>query len=141
VRPEQPLFIKKSLIDKMIAHAESMTEECCGFLLGHDATIRTITEILPASNTSANRDKAFAIDPLEYLHAENYADNHAAELIGVYHSHPNHPAMPSEHDRMAAQPYFSYVILSLMNSKFQNIKSWRLDSHQQFIEEPINQTS
>jgi proteasome lid subunit RPN8/RPN11 len=141
MRQEQPLFIKKTLIDKMISHAESITEECCGFLVGHDGTMRTITEVLPASNASANKETQFAIDPLEYQDAENYAEKHTFELIGVYHSHPNHPAIPSERDRIAAQPHFSYVILSLMNGKFQNVKSWRLDSYQQFIEEPINQTS
>lgn len=141
MHPEQPLFIKKSLIDKLILHAESVTEECCGFLLGHDEGIRTITEVLPARNAAcSDKGKQFAIDPLDYLNAENYAAKNAFELIGIYHSHPNHPAIPSEHDRKAAQPYFSYVILSLMNSKFQNMKSWRLDSHQKFIEETINQT-
>ncbi|MEO5979704.1 MAG: M67 family metallopeptidase [Chryseolinea sp.] len=137
----QPLFIKQALIHKMIAHAESLTEECCGFLLGHDGETRTVAEVVPARNAATlNKEKQFSIEPLEYLKVENYADENSFELIGIYHSHPNHPAIPSEHDQRAAQPHFSYIILSLVNSKFHDIKSWRLDSNRNFIEELINQT-
>jgi proteasome lid subunit RPN8/RPN11 len=55
--------------------------------------------------------------------------------LGIYHSHPNHPAIPSEQDRIAAQPYFSYVIISVMNDHIDHIRSWRLNDSSQFEEE------
>jgi proteasome lid subunit RPN8/RPN11 len=54
--------------------------------------------------------------------------------LGIYHSHPNHPAIPSEHDRVAAQPYFSYVIISAMQGNIDHIRSWRLNEASQFEE-------
>jgi proteasome lid subunit RPN8/RPN11 len=57
------------------------------------------------------------------------------QLLGIYHSHPNHPAIPSEHDRVAAQPFFSYVIISVENGVVKNTRSWVLNSDSQFDEE------
>jgi proteasome lid subunit RPN8/RPN11 len=57
--------------------------------------------------------------------------------LGVYHSHPKHPAIPSEHDRKAAQPFFSYVIVSVMSNDDITVRSWLLNDDQQFDEEKI----
>jgi proteasome lid subunit RPN8/RPN11 len=59
-------------------------------------------------------------------------------MLGIYHSHPNHPAIPSERDRLAAQPYFSYVIISVMKGKTDQIRSWRLNETSHFEEENIS---
>jgi proteasome lid subunit RPN8/RPN11 len=69
------------------------------------------------------------------MKAEQFAEENNLQLIGVYHSHPNHPAIPSEHDRVAAQPFFSYIILSVINNEFGQLRSWRLNDQQQFEEE------
>jgi proteasome lid subunit RPN8/RPN11 len=58
-------------------------------------------------------------------------------LLGIYHSHPNHPAIPSEHDRVAAQPWFSYVIISVLERKIGPVRSWRLNEETQFEEETV----
>ena len=69
-------------------------------------------------------------------------ERHAAEsdlqLLGIYHSHPNHPAVPSEHDRVAAQPFFSYVIISTESDGVKNTRSWILNDNSQFDEEEYN---
>lgn len=134
--------IDSELIDQMIDHAEQVAEECCGFLFGHNKGSRFVTEILAATNaTGGNRLTQFEIHPLEYLKAENYAEKNNLELLGIYHSHPDHPAIPSESDRVAAQIDFSYVILSILNKQFSGIRSWRLNNERIFIEEKINPIS
>jgi len=137
---QSELYIEEHVVRKMIANAESNSEEICGFLFGTNSNTRQITGVKPTTNASAqDKNKTFAIAPLEYLQAEEYAANNDLELLGIFHSHPNHPATPSETDRLAAQPFFSYVILSVMEQKFADVRSWRLNNEKQFEEEIIIQ--
>ena len=117
----------------------SFPDECCGFLFGNETEEeRIILEAKVVNNAKeGDKRKRFAITPKDYLKAEQYADENNLLLLGVYHSHPNHPAVPSEHDRLAAQPYFSYVILSVINNEYAGLRSWRLNEEQQFEEEEI----
>ena len=74
------------------------------------------------------------------MKAERFALENDLTLLGVYHSHPNHPAIPSEHDLKQAVPYFSYLIASIYDGKFKEITSWQLNEEsKQFKEEPIHQ--
>jgi proteasome lid subunit RPN8/RPN11 len=116
---------------------DTFPDECCGFLYGHeDHGQRFITEARTASNVKeGDKRRRFEIAPHDYLEAEKYAEEHQLELLGVYHSHPNHPAVPSEHDRAAAQPFFSYVIISVNEKEPGPIRSWRLNDDWQFEEE------
>ncbi len=102
--------------------------EACGFLLGSDKDgKRYITEIIVAENKSAeNQKRRFVIDPLDYLKAERYALKQGLHLLGIYHSHPDHPALPSVHDLEFAQPYFSYFISSIIGGSHSETKSYRL---------------
>src|SRR6201990_1814716 len=130
-------------------------DECCGFLFGreeHDGT-RLVVDILVVDNSKdGDKTRRFEISPLDYMAAETHALDHDWTLLGIYHSHPKHPAIPSEHDRVAAQPYFSYVIISVMESapprdndegqalsagKTIHFRSWLLNDDQQFEEEKI----
>ncbi len=127
---------------KMIAHAEeTFPNECCGFMFGkEDKEHRIVTEIAMVNNNSEeNKKRRFKILPKDYLHAEQYAEKQGLLLLGIYHSHPNHPPIPSEHDRVVAQPYFSYIILSVLDKEFFQIRSWRLNEQEQFEEEIITQ--
>jgi proteasome lid subunit RPN8/RPN11 len=113
-------------------------DECCGFMFGHEdaAGNRTVTEALPINNAAVeNRKRRFEIAPKDYMKGEQYAIEHDVQLLGIYHSHPNHPAIPSEHDRVAAQPFFSYVIISVQNGIVDHTRSWLLNEHFQFDEE------
>lgn len=128
-------------LQAMIQDAESsFPDECCGFLFGKEKDAeRYITEIKVVHNAKeGDKRRRFEITPKDYLSAERYADENGLQLLGVYHSHPNHPAIPSEHDRVAAQPYFSYLILSVMEGSFHHIRSWQLDEDFQFKEETIS---
>jgi proteasome lid subunit RPN8/RPN11 len=75
---------------------------------------------------------------MEYLNAERYAAENNLKLLGFYHSHLDHPAIPSESDRLAAYPELSYVIVSVTNRRFKDIRSWRLNTSAGFDEELIN---
>ena len=123
----------------MISNVENQTEERCGFLFGHESDEnRTITKLISVHNTtSGDRRTSFAISSKAYLMAEYVAEQEGISLLGIYHSHPNCPATPSEYDRLAAQPYFSYVIISVIEKKLPAMRSWQLNSLNQFNEEQI----
>jgi proteasome lid subunit RPN8/RPN11 len=81
------------------------------------------------------------ITPEDYLNAELEADRLGLSLIGVFHSHPDHPNRPSEFDRDWAQPFFSYIITSVDSGKTIESRSWRLlEDRSQFVEEKIQTT-
>ena len=134
------LYIEKDLVDDLIVVAESIDEECCGFLFGYERfEDRIVTETMVARNVAENgRNRRFEISPMEYLDAERYAEENNLKLLGFYHSHLDHPAIPSESDRLAAYPGLSYVIVSVTNRKFKDIRSWRLNVSADFDEEVIN---
>lgn len=119
--------------------SQAFPDECCGFLFGkEEGGERLITDILVVNNAKeGDKRRRFEIAPRDYLKAERYAEKTGLALLGVYHSHPNHPAIPSEHDRVAAQPFFSYLIVSVMNGKIDHVRSWRLNDDRQFEEERI----
>lgn len=128
--------IKGQLIDDAL---RTYPDECCGFLLGSDnGNERTIDEIIVINNAKeGDKKRRFEITPKDYLKAEQYAEVHNLTLLGVYHSHPNHPSVPSEHDRVVAQPFFSYVIIAVRENEWVSIQSWRLNDDFQFEEEKI----
>ena len=119
----------------------SFPDECCGFFFGEEDSLgnRRITEVLVVNNAKeGDKRRRFEISAKDYLKGEQYALEKGLQFLGVYHSHPNHPAIPSEHDRVAAQPYFSYIIISVLSNQTTHIRSWRLNDSFQFEEEEIN---
>jgi len=83
------------------------------------------------------RDRRYWIDPKDLLQAQRGARDRGLNIIGIYHSHPDHPAIPSECDRAQAWPEYSYIIISVQQSKAQDFRSWTLDSQHQFEAEEI----
>ncbi|MEP7259514.1 MAG: M67 family metallopeptidase [Flavitalea sp.] len=117
---------------------KTYNNECCGFLFGRENTEgdRIISDAIVVINSSGeNKTRRFVISPKDYLKAEQYALTNGLDLIGVYHSHPDHPAVPSEHDRVAAQPWFSYIIISVDKNGIRDTRSWRLNEESIFEEE------
>jgi cysteine synthase B len=100
-------------------------DECCGALIGRD---RIITDSVPIGNTSTGeRRRRFLIGPDDYLRAERHAAGAGADLVGFYHSHPDHPPEPSAFDLAQAWPNLSYVIVSVRAGTAAGIRSWRLE--------------
>ena len=119
---------------------EIYPDECCGFLYGQDNEVRLVQEAIPVTNSKdGDKRRRFEISPLDYMQAERYALENNTSLLGVYHSHPDHPARPSEHDLKQAVPYFSYIIVSVMQGKVADITSWQLNEEGQFEAENILQ--
>jgi proteasome lid subunit RPN8/RPN11 len=136
------IVIEPMPFERMKNHAESIfPDECCGFLLGAEQTdgTRTISTIRAVDNAKqGDKKRRFEITGNDYMLAEKFAVENDLLLLGIYHSHPNHPAIPSEHDRIAALPYFSYVIISVLEGHTDNIRSWKLNEDSQFEEEKFS---
>lgn len=135
------LVISKDLLHQIHAHGEAAyPEEGAGFLLGAEGTVESILPLANAREDGARHNR-FLISPEDYLHAELTADNLGLSLIGVFHSHPDHPNQPSEYDREWAQPFFSYIITTVREGKATESRSWRLlEDRSKFTEEMISVT-
>ncbi len=118
-------------LEQMKIHAErDYPDECCGALFATDGGrgIRVVG-IRPIDNvTVENRQRRFSVSPQDYLRVECDADAQGLLLAGFYHSHPDHPARPSQTDRAFAQPGFSYPILSVVKGEVAEITSWRIEN-------------
>ncbi len=136
----------------MQSHAQqAYPEECCGLLLGlvepegnrlvevravqnaWDEHIATEME----ANSAIAKTRRYWISPEEMLIVMRDARDRGMDIIGIYHSHPDHPASPSEYDRQLAWPQYSYVILSIHRDEVRELCSWQLDDHHQFQPEPL----
>src|SRR5262249_10528920 len=102
---------------------EAYPDECCGALLG--STAGTGREALPLGKSSdEERRRRFVVTPEDYRQAEARADTLGVELIGFYHSHPDHPAAPSQFDLDHAWPNLSYAIVSVRAGRDEDLRSW-----------------
>lgn len=120
------LHIATNILEGIRAHIEAAyPEEGAGFLLGVEGEVREIVS-LPNAREDAARHNRFLITPEDYLKAELKADALGLSLIGVFHSHPDCPNVPSEYDREWAQPFFSYIISRVDAGKAVSHRSWRL---------------
>ncbi|QNF33851.1 M67 family metallopeptidase [Adhaeribacter swui] len=119
---------------------EIYPDECCGFLYGNETDVRLVQEAVPVTNSKdGDKRRRFEISPVDYMRAEKYALENNTNLLGVYHSHPDHPARPSEHDLNQAVPYFSYIIVSVRQGQVADLTSWQLNEAGQFEQESILQ--
>ncbi|HEY0174187.1 MAG TPA: M67 family metallopeptidase [Pyrinomonadaceae bacterium] len=136
--------LSAGLVEEIESHAErEYPRECCGLLIGRireDGRTREVHATYPVANIfseEAERHHRMAIEPLEYARAER---RHAAEGLGVvgnYHSHPEHPAVPSQYDleHLAPWPTMSYVVVSVMGGKAAGLRSWELLADRSRFEE------
>jgi proteasome lid subunit RPN8/RPN11 len=143
------LIINPSAENTMRRHAlEAFPNECVGFLYGVDEqsgnekSYRKIDLAIPIPNSKeGDQRRRFEISPLDYMKAENFALDNNLTLLGVYHSHPLHPAIPSEHDLRQALPFFSYIIIAVQENFVDHIRSWQLNDAGEFEEENIHTNS
>lgn len=120
--------------------AETYPHECCGALLGSEAAGgRLVQGLFPLNNRRQDSPQnRFSISPDDFRRAEKAAQDQRTELIGWYHSHPDHPARPSEFDREHAWPWYCYVIVTVERGEPGTMTSWRLaDDRSRFDEESI----
>jgi proteasome lid subunit RPN8/RPN11 len=148
------LWISQELMEKIREHGvETYPYECCGALLGRDhgslaidpnVDVRKIPrEILALFPLVNRRDDSprnrFSVSADDVREAEKAATAQELEVMGWYHSHPDHPARPSDYDRDHAWPWYSYIIVSVHTGVPQDMTSWRLkDDRSGYLEEKIS---
>ena len=135
-----PLVLAGELRDRIEAEGvAAFPNECCGILVGRDVRgrERIVDSLLPGTNVfqADERYHRFSIDPRLQLKAEREAESQGKSVIGFYHSHPNHPARPSEYDREHGWPFYSYVIVSIMDGKPADLTSWVLNHQTEEFEQ------
>jgi proteasome lid subunit RPN8/RPN11 len=132
------LLIPCDLSQRLRAHVESTyPEEGCGLLLGKFTETDGIAIALLETENAypGDRKKHFEIAPEVMLQAQKSARERDLEIIGVYHSHPEHPAIPSAIDRQLAWPQYFYLIVAVDSGKAIDLRAWRLDDDGNFPEE------
>ncbi|HLM58645.1 MAG TPA: M67 family metallopeptidase [Pyrinomonadaceae bacterium] len=133
-------------LEEIRAHAErSHPHECCGLLVGRiedGGRTRVVEELVAVENTfeEGERHRRMLITPLEYARAERLHAARGLGVVGNYHSHPNHPAAPSQFDleHLAPWPTMSYVIVSVREGRTADLRSWELAADRsRFNEEEV----
>lgn len=113
--------------------------ETCGLLIGEsqDGVAVTARAVLAKNLNKERATDRYELDPKDQLAAEADARASGLEVIGVWHSHPDYPARPSETDRMMAWPKWSYLIISVSNENIEDVRAWQLNRQGEFEEETI----
>jgi len=121
-----------------ISAKRAYPNECCGFLWGDGTSILFAAEV---DNVSAgDRKNHFQINSSAYIAAETFAESHGLTLLGIFHSHPDSPAIPSTEDTKMALPNFFYIIIPLKGNMVQEERCWVLDGSGKFKELHLNIT-
>jgi proteasome lid subunit RPN8/RPN11 len=148
------LWISRELADRVRRQGEgSYPNECCGALFGRDASVvegqnpesdallpsREILGLYPLVNRREDSPRnRFSLSVEDVREAEKASEQRGLELVGWYHSHPDHPARPSQYDRDHAWPWYSYIIVSVQKGAAGEMTSWRLsDDRSDFAPEML----
>jgi proteasome lid subunit RPN8/RPN11 len=130
------IYIKKALEEEIRREGEAAyPAECCGVLLGKtgENDKKTLSQIEPIINSreESERYHRFLITPEDLLKIELKARNLKLDVLGFYHSHPDHPAKPSDFDKEHALPFYSYVIAEVNKGVSREITSWQLSENRE----------
>jgi proteasome lid subunit RPN8/RPN11 len=136
------LEMEAELLKRIGTHGEqAYPEEGAGLLLGIQAgELKRVTALveLPNLREDAARRNRYLLGPADYLRGEEEAARRGLDVLGVFHSHPDHPNRPSEFDREWAWPGFSYLITSVSSGRAGESRSWQLaEDRSGFLEEQI----
>jgi proteasome lid subunit RPN8/RPN11 len=136
------LLLAKRIEQEIRDHgAKDYPNECCGAMLGtdKDSAGREVRALFPLINRRDDSPRnRFSITPEDFRAAERAAAERGLDLLGWYHSHPDHPARPSEFDREHAWPWYSYVIVSVDGGVPKDLTSWQLlDDRSRFEPEVV----
>lgn len=151
------LALSAQQLAAMSAHAERVyPEECCGLMVGEirpeeGESQKRLMKIVPLDNewtaaafpaedstaSAQTKRRRYQIAPEDMLQTQRQARAQGLAIIGVYHSHPDHEAVPSECDRALAWPEYAYVIVSVRSGQAVDVQNWALDSTHQFQPEAM----
>ena len=135
------ITLSRRMSERIRAHlCRAYPDEGCGVLLGRDSDgAREVVGIVALENhLEDSRHNRYLIAPEQFLAAERAARGAGLEVIGFFHSHPDHPPRPSAFDLRHAWPYYSYLICSVARGEAGEARSWRLaDDRSRFEEEMV----
>ncbi|TAN99828.1 MAG: M67 family peptidase [Phormidium sp. SL48-SHIP] len=150
------IYISSQQLQELHRHGEmAYPRECCGLLLGTcEGEQARVTEVWPAENAwdeesavqfedvedSTTSERRYTIAPELMLAAQKTARDRRWQILGIYHSHPNHEAIPSECDRQWAWPEYYYLIMAVRDGQAGDSRCWRLDERRQFQEVLIDRS-
>lgn len=153
----------KEHLQTIFTHAQNTyPEECCGVIFGHiDCDRKTVVEVIPTQNAwnretagdfaddninnrpiddiNHSKKRRYTIAPQEMLQLQKSARERNVNIIGIFHSHPDYPAVPSEFDRSYAWQEYSYIIVCVQKGQAGDVNSWVLDDNSQFQQEEIRE--
>ena len=124
-------------VDAAIRHhgQETYPHECCGALVGRDGAVNAVVAL--PNTTDEGPRRRFMVRPSDYQLAERRATELGGELLGFYHSHPDHPARPSQYDLDHAWPTFAYIIVAVAEGVAKDMTVWYLQEDRSRFEEGI----
>jgi proteasome lid subunit RPN8/RPN11 len=127
--------IGESLAD---AARRGYPREVCGLLVGSRSGATTRVERAePATNLEQERAAdRYRLDPRDFLAIDAAARRDGLDVVGVWHTHPDHPAEPSSTDLQAAWPDYAYLIISVTRGETVQLRAWEL-SEGRFVERPV----
>ncbi len=135
------ISINRGLYEEMLLHAKGdYPHECCGLIAGrYGEQVKEAVCIYPVQNKNNERlNDRYSIDPADMLKIEKEVKRKGLQILGFYHSHPDHPSRPSQFDRDRAWPVYTYIIIAVASSGEVKVRSWVLsDDESEFIEEEI----
>jgi proteasome lid subunit RPN8/RPN11 len=123
------LRIAAALLDEIRAHGEAAyPAECCGALVGRaSADGKDVVRLGPVVNRRTDDPHRYLIAPDDLRRLEAEVRGESLEVVGYYHSHPDHPARPSAFDTEHAWPWYSYLIVRIDHGRAADAASWVLD--------------
>ncbi len=135
---DQPLQLAPGVAGAIRRHGEeTYPHECCGALVGRDGI--TAHAVALPNTTEEGPRRRFLVNEKDYMLAERRAAELGGDLLGFYHSHPDHPARPSQFDLDHAWPTFAYIIVSVAAGSARDMTVWWLqDDRSRFEEGRLN---
>ena len=119
------LALRPGIAEAIRRHGvETYPDECCGAIIGREGA--AVNAYALPNTTEEGPRRRFRVRPQDYRDAERRATEQGAGLLGFYHSHPDHPARPSQYDLDHAWPFFSYIIVSVRAGVAEDMTSWRV---------------
>jgi proteasome lid subunit RPN8/RPN11 len=123
------LRLPGALADEIRRHGEAAyPAECCGAMVGRaEGAAKEVLRLSPAVNRRTDDPHRYLIAPDDLLRLEREVREAGQEIVGYYHSHPDHPARPSAFDAEHAWPWYSYLIVRIEHGRGADMASWVLD--------------
>jgi proteasome lid subunit RPN8/RPN11 len=123
------LRVEKQAWDAMVSHAERIfPKECCGVMVGSDGVVKEA--VLLANVYTGAQEDFFVMDPMDLNRVDRESRERGLDVLGVFHSHPDCDAYFSKRDLENSCSWFSYVVLSIKNGRFDHANSYRPDFDQ-----------